>query len=65
MDSQQALRWEESALDGLWSIIPGEHRECVVAMLGHLIAQAARAGALVHAAPAPASPEDPDEPAAE
>jgi hypothetical protein len=47
MDPQQALRWEESALEGVWSVIPTEHQECVAALLGHLIAQAARVGALV------------------
>jgi len=65
MDLQQALRWEESALEGIWSVIPMEHQECVAALLGHLIAQAARAGTLVPAATSPASPEERDEPAAE
>lgn len=65
MDPQQALRWEESALEGVWSVIPTEHQECVAALLGHLIAQAARVGALVPEETSPTSPEERDEPASE
>jgi hypothetical protein len=42
MRSQRALRLDERALEGLWSLIPVEHRQRAQTQLGRVVAKAAR-----------------------
>lgn len=42
MRSQRSLRLEERTLEGLWSLIPVEHRQRAQAQLGHAVSKAAR-----------------------
>ena len=42
MRSQRALRLEERTLEGLWSLMPVEHRRRAQAQLGHIVSKAAR-----------------------
>ena len=42
MRSQRALRLEEREIEGLWRLVPKEHRQRAEALLGKVVAQAAR-----------------------
>jgi hypothetical protein len=42
MRSQRSLRLEDRALEGLWSLIPVEHRQRAQTQLGHVVSKAAR-----------------------
>ena len=63
MRSQRALRLEERTLEGLWSLIPEEHRQRAQTQLGHIVSQAAREETTAQAAQTPQ--EEHDEPGVE
>ena len=42
MWQQMILRWKDSALGGLWTLLPAEDRRRAEQILGQLIARAAR-----------------------